>query len=147
MTRSYHRKQRLADFIRQVWDEGNAEIADAYLSTTYTIHHDPGDPWDGMVLDLPAFKARVEKSRAAFPDQHFDIQGLFADGASVVASWLWSATHTGDVPGFPASGQTIRMSGMTVYSFDDTDRLTGHWQIADRLGVYQQLQRNALGGG
>ena len=26
--------------------------------------------------------------------------------------------------------------------FDNQDRLTGHWQITDRLGVYQQLQRN-----
>jgi hypothetical protein len=33
------------------------------------------------------------------------------------------------------------MSGMTVYDFDTADRLSGHWQIADRLGVYQQLQQ------
>jgi len=34
------------------------------------------------------------------------------------------------------------MSGATAYSFDAQDRLTGHWQIADRLGVFQQLQAN-----
>ena len=40
------------------------------------------------------------------------------------------------------SYERIRMSGATAYLFDDADRLTGHWQICDRLGVYQQLQRN-----
>lgn len=144
MTIVHPLKQRLADFIRQVWDEGNADAADAYLAATYTIHHDPGDPWDGKLLDLAGFKDRVRKSRAAFPDQRFDIQGLFADDNSVVMSWLWTATHSGDLPGFSASGNTVRMSGATVYTFDDEDRLTGHWQITDRLGVYQQLQRNMI---
>ena len=79
-------------------------------------------------------------SRAAFPDQRFDLQELFADGGAVVMTWLWTGTHRGDLPGFPATGKTIRMSGATVYYFDG-DRLTGHWQITDRLGVYQQLRQ------
>jgi hypothetical protein len=37
------------------------------------------------------------------------------------------------------------MTGATVYSFDRDDRITGHWQVIDRLGVYQQLRRNAEG--
>lgn len=136
------RKQRLAQFIRRVWDEGDADAAAEYLAPTYTIHHDPGDPWDGMVLDLAGFKDRVLRSRAAFPDQRFDIQGLFADGAAVVRTWLWTATHLADLPGFPASSKPIRMSGATAYMFDSQEKLTGHWQITDRLGVYQQLQQN-----
>lgn len=143
MTIDHPRKQRLADFIRQIWDEGNADAADAYLAETYTIRHDPGDPWNGMTLDRAAFKERVRTSRAAFPDQKFEIQGLFADGDSVVMSWLWAATHSGDLPGFAATGKTIQMSGATVYGFDSEDRLTGHWQVTDRLSVFQQLQRNA----
>jgi predicted ester cyclase len=58
-------------------------------------------------------------------------------------TWLWNGTHRVDLPGFPATGQTIRMSGVTVYMFDSEERLTGHWQVTDRLGVFQQLQRNA----
>ena len=139
------RKQRLVRFIQQVWDEGDAGAADAYVADAYTIHHDPGDPWDGRVLDLAGFKDRVSQSRAAFPDQRFDIQGLFADGDSVVMTWLWAAAHLGDLPGFPATGKTVRMSGATVYGFDGDERLTGHWQITDRLGVFQQLQQNLSG--
>jgi len=66
---------------------------------------------------------------------------MFSDGDAVAVTWLWSATHLGDLRGFPATGRTIRMSGATVYCFDKADRLTGHWQVTDRLGVYQQLQR------
>ncbi|MCW6536076.1 ester cyclase [Sphingomonas lycopersici] len=142
MTAMERRKQRLAAFIRQVWDEGDSGAADNYIADMYTIHHDPGDPWEGKILDRAGFRDRVRKSRAAFPDQRFDIRGLFADGDSVVMTWLWNGTHQSDLPGFAATGQTIRTSGVTAYMFDSEDRLTGHWQITDRLGVFQQLQRN-----
>jgi steroid delta-isomerase-like uncharacterized protein len=138
------RKQLLTQFIREVWNEGDVDAAADYLAQSYTIHHDPGDPWDGCVLDLSGFKNRVQLSRAPFPDQRFVIQALFADGDAVVMTWLWSATHLGDIPGFPASGKPIRMSGVTAYMLDEKNRLSGHWQITDRLGVYQQLQENGL---
>ena len=140
------RKRRLAEFIRRVWDEGDADAAAGFVAGTYTIHHDPGDPWDGRVLDLAGFQARVTTSRAAFPDQRFHTQHVFESDEGVAMTWLWTGTHLGDLPGFPASGRIIRMSGATVYLFDDDDRITGHWQITDRLGVYQQLQRNAATG-
>ncbi len=141
MMRSDLRKQRLAAFIQAVWDEGRVDAAADYIAEVYTIHHDPGDPWHGQTLDRAGFKDRIRQSRAAFPDQRFATQGLFADGDSVVMTWLWRGTHAADLPGFTATGQTIHMSGATVYMFDADDRLTGHWQITDRLGVYQQLRR------
>jgi steroid delta-isomerase-like uncharacterized protein len=137
------RKAILESFIREVWDDGDAEAAGRYLADAYTIHHDPGDPWEGQVLDLAAYKDRLRLSRAPFPDQAFDIQRLCADGDAVMMTWLWSATHLGDIPGFPATGKTVRMSGATAYLFTPDDRLSGHWQITDRLGVFRQLQANA----
>jgi predicted ester cyclase len=136
------RKRRLAAFIHEVWDLGREDAVAAYLADAYTLHHDPGDPWEGRTLDLGGYCERLWISRAAFPDQAFDIQAMFADGEAVVMTWLWAATHLGDLPDFAATGQTIRMSGATAYFFDAEDRLTGHWQITDRLGVYQQLMRN-----
>lgn len=133
------RKQFLLDFLRRVWNEGNADACEEYVATSYTIHHDPGDPWAGQTLDLAGFRDRLRISRAPFPDQRFEVVGLFEDGDVVVATWQWHATHHGDIPGFPATGQRVTMSGMTAYSFTN-DRLSGHWQVVDRLGVFQQLQ-------
>lgn len=138
MTDTDQKKAILRQFLREVWSEGNVEAAGKYVAPRYVIHHDPGDPWEGKTLDLGGYKQRVEVSRAPFPDQHFDVQELFADGGSVVVTWRWTATHKGDFPGFPASGKRIKMSGATVYYFDGS-LITGHWQIVDRLGVYRQL--------
>lgn len=143
MSNSSNAKEILTQFTREVWNEGDIEASDKYIAPRYTIHHDPGDPWDKKELDLAGYKERVRLLRGPFPDQNFSIQGLFADGNAVVMTWLWTATHKGDIPGFPASGKQIKMSGATVYYFDG-NRLTGHWQITDRLGVYQQLRQASV---
>ena len=53
-------------------------------------------------------------------------------------AWTWKGTHIGDIAGIPATGRPIRMSGLTIYYFKKR-MLVGHWQIADRLGVYRQI--------
>ncbi|MBI1200028.1 MAG: DUF4440 domain-containing protein [Phenylobacterium sp.] len=134
-----HRQRLLAAFMEEVWNRGDVSAVRGYLAPRYTIRHDPGDPWDGQTLDVDGYCERLTASRAPFPDQTFDIRHMSEAGDGVVITWLWRATHAGDLPGFPASGREIRMSGATVYGFDADDRLTGHWQVTDRLGVFQQL--------
>src|SRR3974390_3126895 len=141
-TRSSLRKVLLAEFLERVWNRGDADACDRFIADAYTLHHDPGDPWDHRTLDLAAYKERLKISRAPFPDQRFEVQAMLEDGDAIAITWLWAATHLGDLPGFPATRKRITMSGATLYSFDANDKLKGHWQITDRLGVYQQLQQN-----
>ncbi|MFA5951050.1 MAG: ester cyclase [Hyphomicrobium sp.] len=139
---SKHLESRLAAFTDEVWSSGRIDRCAEYVAAAYTIDHDPGDPWDGKTLDLEGYIDRVRRSRAPFPDQKFHIREMISDKNRVVMTWLWTATHAGDYPGFPATGQPLTMSGATMYYFNDDEKLTGHWQITDRLGVYQQLQRS-----
>jgi steroid delta-isomerase-like uncharacterized protein len=140
-TPNQRRETILGNFMQEVWSKGDVERCDAYLADTYAIHHDPGDPWDGQSLDIAGFKARVRTSRAPFPDQQFQILEILSDESKVMLTWNWTATHLGDLPNFPATGKSMAMSGATVYYFNGADRITGHWQVADRLGIYQQLQQ------
>ena len=66
------------------------------------------------------------------------VQELIGEGDEVAVAWLWTGTHDGDMPGFPATGNVVSMSGLTIYYFEG-DRVSGHWQVTDRLGVFQQL--------
>jgi predicted ester cyclase len=137
-----NRRETIVDnFLRTVWSNGDIERCDHFVAASYTIHHDPGDPWDGQSLDLAGFKNRVSISRSPFPDQQFHVLDILSDESKVMVMWLWAATHLGDLPNFPATGSKISMSGATVYYFDGADRITGHWQVSDRLGIYQQLQQ------
>ncbi len=130
----------IEQFIEQVWTRGNADFADGRIADSYTIYHDPGDPWDGMTLDLAGFKERVVASRASFPDQTFRISEMMEDAERVLVTWFWTGTHRGELAGLAPTGRSIYMSGMTIYYADD-GLFSGHWQLADRLSVWQQLQQ------
>jgi len=132
--------------LQTVWSEGQINDSDKFIANSYTIRHDPGDPWEGKTLDLAGYKDRVRNSRAPFPDQKFQIVDIVPGDDIVVATWNWTGTHRGDLPGLPATGKVIHMSGATVYYFSG-DRIIGHWQIADRLSVYRQIRGGSTGPG
>jgi len=68
---------------------------------------------------------------------------ILEDGDAVVIAWTWAGAHKADIAGFAATGVRLTMSGLTGYDFDAENRIRGHWQVVDRLGVFQQLTRNA----
>lgn len=133
-------KNTVRSLLSEVWSNGDLSACDRLLAAKYTVFHDPGDPWDQRELDLAGYKERVTQSRAPFPDQAFSVQEILGEGEKVVVSWMWNATHRGDLPGFPASNKRIAMSGITIYSFEN-GLVSGHWQLTDRLGVYAQLRQ------
>ena len=133
-------KDLVRQFLDEVWNTGNIQAFGRYIAPRYTIHHDPGDPWDKRELSLEQYMRRVTVSRAPFPDQSFTVLETFAETDKVAITWTWNATHQGDIPGFPATGNAINMSGATIY-YVDSGKFTGHWQISDRLGVFMQLRQ------
>jgi steroid delta-isomerase-like uncharacterized protein len=133
------RKAVLRDFIEEVWNEGKVDAVLRFVGPEYTLRHDPGDPQHGQTLDRVGYAERLVRSRAPFPDQRFEIVELIAEGDAIVMTWRWTGTHLADLPGFPASGRRVKMTGLTVYYFDG-NLVVGHWQIVDRLGVFQQLR-------
>jgi predicted ester cyclase len=56
----------------------------------------------------------------------------------VFVAWTWTGTNVGPIGGMPPTGRLLTMSGATVYFVSD-GKVTGHWQVVDRLGVAKQL--------
>lgn len=128
----------LTQLIEQVWNKGELNVVDELISPQYTIHHDPGDPWEGQTLDRDTFKKRVLYSRTAFPDLCFTLKEFVAAQDKVAISWYLTGTHEGDLAEIPATGEKINMSGLTIYYFSE-GKITGHWQVIDRLAFLAQV--------
>src|SRR5438045_1042919 len=136
------RKRLLTAFIEEVWSQGRIEACDDFVGATYTVRHDPGDPWDGQTLSLSGLKERVRVSRGPFPDQRFTLETILEDGKAVAIAWTWAASLKGDIAGLSATGARITMSGLTIYDFDEANRICGHWQVADPVSSFQECGRN-----
>jgi predicted ester cyclase len=63
----------------EVWNKGNLDIVDDLLSTDYVFHHPGGQDSHGP----EEYKQMVNAVRSAFPDIHFSINDVIAEGDKV----------------------------------------------------------------
>ncbi|HEY9554741.1 ester cyclase [Allosphingosinicella sp.] len=69
---------------------------------------------------------------ASFPDATFELCSSVANGYRDTAEWIMRGTHKGDVPGAPATGKAVEISGASVFEFE-RDRIRGcsdYWDMA-----------------
>jgi len=61
-----------------------------------------------------AIVARIDAEAVAFPDLRVQMTNRVVHGNQVTVEWVATGTHTGDFPGFPASGRSFSIPGVTV---------------------------------
>ena len=93
----------------------------------------PGMPptFDGMKQALPAF-------HSAFPDLRITLGEMVAEGDTVAYRATWTATHSGEFMGIPATGKRVTITGTYIDRIVNGKiaRHEGDW---DQLGLLQQL--------
>lgn len=74
----------------------------------------------------------------AFPDLHFTVEDVFAEGDRVVTRWTAKGTHKGDLPDIPATGTLVTVTGISIYTVKN-GKIVEEWGEWDALGLMQQL--------
>ena len=87
---------------------------------------------------LEAYKQFLSMYMTAFPDLHFTIEDMIAEGDTVVARFTTRGTHQGNFMGIPPTGK--QGSGTRIF----IDRIVNgkaveQWFNTDDLGLLQQL--------
>lgn len=87
-----------------------------------------------------AIIAREEMITAATSDASITVTNRLAHGNMVVAEWVATGRHTGDLPGLPASGRSFTISGVTVVirEHDKIVRETLYFDVAE---LHRQIGR------
>jgi steroid delta-isomerase-like uncharacterized protein len=84
-----------------------------------------------MIQMTPAFFT-------AFPDMHWVVEDLIAEGDKVVSRYTVRATHRGDFMGVPATGKVVTYTGILISRFAG-GKFVEEWESLDMLGLMQQL--------
>ena len=127
-------KALVSDLYRLVFTEGDYPSIDRLVAERYTIHSDPGDPWEGQTLDRKTYLERIRYSRKAFPDLRFVLHEMVAAGDRVAVRWSAVGTQEGDLGELPSTLKRRPFGGQTIYELQ-AGRVAGHWQLVDRPGV------------
>lgn len=131
-------KTAVRRLIEEGWNQGQVAVFDELCASDW-IHHDPSQP---HVRTREDFKRNVTQTRSAFPDLHFTIEDLIAEGEQVALRWMRLGTHTGDfvtpTMHLPATGKQVSVTGITIFRVA-SGKVVETWNQSDRLGLYQQL--------
>jgi steroid delta-isomerase-like uncharacterized protein len=123
-------------WFKEVWNEGKTQtIHDLFAPDGVGI----GEHEDGRPLRGPSeFVPFVERIRGAFPDINVVVEDAFGADDKVVLRWSATMTHRGDHLGMPASGKSVRISGITIARIRDKQIIEG-WDNWDQLGMLKQI--------
>ncbi len=95
----------------------------------------PGTP---SPLDRPAWEQNHTLFRTAFPDLHFTIEAVLAEGDTVAVAFTVQGTHQGEFQGIAPTGQRVTFAGQTLFHFAD-GKIVEDRPIFDRLDLLEQL--------
>ncbi len=119
------------------WNQGNVAVFDELTAPNW-VYHDPVVP---DVRTLEDYKRFVTETRSAFPDLHFMLEDMIAEGDKVVGRWTFHGTNTGAIVTpmpIPATGKQVTMTGILIVRFAGGKGVEV-WDQADSLGLFQQL--------
>lgn len=129
-------RQRNEATVRIVFEEilGKGRIAE-----NEHIYH-PDFVARGMTRDATRAEDRAasEGWRSMAPDLQMKVLHLVSDCDYVAAHFEGSGTNTGEGNGFPATGRTIRVRGMTIFRLAD-GRIIEEWSSFDQYALLKQL--------
>jgi steroid delta-isomerase-like uncharacterized protein len=121
--------------IEQCLNNGKMAVADEIFTSDF-VFHTPAQP---EPFHGPAgFKQYVTTIRTAFPDIHFTIHNLLAEGDLVAARWSATLSHRGEFFGIPPTGNEATLTGIHVYRISG-DRIAEEWQELSALRLIQDL--------
>jgi steroid delta-isomerase-like uncharacterized protein len=97
-------------YFEEVVNHGNMSAADAIFAPDIQFHYPLGDLSGADVV-----KNYIATIRAAFPDIHFIVADLVAEGNRVAARWMLAGSQSGAFRGKAPTGQRVSVPGITVF--------------------------------
>jgi predicted ester cyclase len=121
--------RRLFEFVNE-----NKRLPLELYAATYTYHL----PSSSEVMDLARVNEVDAMFHAAFPDLHFTLEDLVAEGDKVAYRYSVWGTHMGEFMGIAATGKQILVTGTLTTRIVD-GKFQEDWENIDMFGLMQQL--------
>jgi len=109
-------------------------VIDELCATNIVYHGGGGEDIRG----LKNYKQINGELFSAFPDIHFTIDDMVAEGDKVATRFTFSGTHKGELHGIPPTDKKMTMWGIIIVRVAG-GKFVETWERLDTLGFMQQL--------
>ena len=96
------------------------------------------------LLDVAHSRSRAGKDKEAYPvyqeavDGHWDVRELYSVADRVVARWVGSGTHVGELMDVSPTGRPIEVDAISIFRVEG-GKIAEEWTVWDALGLLQQV--------
>jgi predicted ester cyclase len=118
----------------QLLNRGELALADELIGAEFLNHAAPPEVPRGPA----GMRATVTMLRTAFPDLHFTLEELIAEGDLVSVRTTMRGTHRGPFLGIAPTNRAVEQAQIHMIRFAD-GKAVEHWVARDDLGMFQQL--------
>lgn len=117
----------------ELWNEKKGHVIDEIAASDLVLNFP-----QGQAHQPPTLHKWFETALIAFPDVHFTLHDVIAEGDKVVCRWSYVATNTGEFLGRPATGKQVTDQGIDIFRIQN-GKIVEMWVAQDSLGLLQQL--------
>ena len=127
-------KASVRRFYDEVFNKKNRAAIGEFIAPNHVDH--AAHP--GLPSGIEGVKQTLTMYLIAFPDLHFTVEDLIAEGDKVVARLTTRGTQQGVFMGIPPTGKRVTVTAIDINRIVG-DKSVEHWLEMDTLGLLQQL--------
>ncbi len=121
-------------FVDEILNQGNMALAPELIAEDYLEL----DPFPGQQPGRVGLVETITMLRTAFPDMHWTIEELVAEGQKVAGYGIWRGTHQGMFIGIPPTGRQVTVPYM-IFDFCADGKLKESRLLMNLMSLMQQL--------
>jgi steroid delta-isomerase-like uncharacterized protein len=121
-------------WFEEVWNKHRRDAIGEILAPDGVIHDGSTDS-----IGPDGFYPFFERLHGAFPDMRVAIHDTIAEHDRICVHWSATARHTGDGLGFPPTGKSLAVTGISILRVAG-GKVVEAWQNWDMLGLLEQIQ-------
>jgi len=123
-------KRAVAALFDGCFNRGDLALLDQLVAPTYVGPQGSRGPG--------GFRGIVAGLRTGFPDIHYTLDEVIAEGDRVAVRWRWTGTNSGSFRAFAPTGKTFTNPGLGIFRFEDGKIVSASMET-DRLGFLEQM--------
>ena len=124
--------------VRQMFDAWNAHEPDRWLKLLDEKYVSESDTIPATISGREAARQFMMVYLKAFPDLHFEIPQILAEGDFVVSRWTATGTHRGELMGIAPTNRRTRTNGCSVIQIKN-GKAAHDWIYWDTGHLLRQL--------
>ncbi len=128
-------KKTIEAYVDTIWNKKDLDSLEVFFSSTFIRKVNNID----LAVDYAEYKANINILFTSFPDLQMNIEYIIAATDKVFMNCTITATNMGGFSDHPATGQKVKVSGITRIDLNEEGKIIYENIYYNELSLMQQL--------